>query len=183
MPTNEQTNLVPGRSCGPCTACCVFLRIDEDSLRKIEDDPCPNLAADGLCKIYANRPATCRTFYCEWRYLQQLGDEWRPDASKIMLRSHSGKSGGLIMQPLESPREVLTSRLALSLVASCITNAIPIYISIPTRPGYTHALVGLNERLAQPVRARKLDLARKLMLATIDYAAKLTTETIAPLSD
>ena len=84
---------------------------------------------------------------------------------------------------LESPHEVLTSRLALGLVASCITNAIPVYISIPTRPGHTHALVGLNERLAQPVRARKLDLARKLMLATIEYAAKLSTETIEPLSD
>jgi hypothetical protein len=181
MSANEKTNLIPGRGCGPCTACCVFLRIEESSLQKVEDDPCPNLADDGLCRIYEDRPATCRNFYCEWRYLAQLGEEWRPDRSKIMLRSHSGQGGGLILQPLELPLEVLTSRLALGLVASCVSNSIPVYISIPTRAGYNHALLGLNQRLAEPVRARKLDVARNVMVAAIKHASALTTEPIAPL--
>ena len=39
------------RACGPCTACCVELKIDAPELRKKARAPCPHLTASG-CGIY-----------------------------------------------------------------------------------------------------------------------------------
>jgi hypothetical protein len=73
------SGLVANRECGECTACCVNLRIDEPGLQKKAGIPCPNMTPKGGCKIYSERPSVCRTWHCAWRYMSQLGEEWRPD--------------------------------------------------------------------------------------------------------
>jgi len=74
------------RTCGPCTACCVELKIDVPQLRKKARVPCQHLSASG-CGIYENRPPVCRQFLCGWRLFEDLGDDWRPDlCGALMLR-------------------------------------------------------------------------------------------------
>ena len=66
--------------------------------------------------------------------MPELGDEWRPDLSKVMIRSREN-AGGLILQPLSSAISDLTSTDVMGLIGGCISNAIPVFISVPTKPG------------------------------------------------
>ena len=71
------------RACGPCTACCVVLKIDVPQLRKKARVPCQHLTGSG-CGIYASRPPVCREFLCGWRLFEELGDDWRPDLCGVL---------------------------------------------------------------------------------------------------
>ncbi|HEY1876295.1 MAG TPA: hypothetical protein VGG66_02460 [Rhizomicrobium sp.] len=71
------------RTCGPCTVCCVVLKIDTPELRKMARVPCKHLTQSG-CGIYAGRPAVCRKFLCGWRLFEELGEDWRPDLSGVL---------------------------------------------------------------------------------------------------
>ena len=71
------------RQCGPCTVCCVELKIDTPQLRKKARLPCPHLGP-GACGIYATRPPVCQKFLCGWRLFEDMGDDWRPDLSGIL---------------------------------------------------------------------------------------------------
>ena len=70
------------RQCGPCTACCVELKIVAPELNKKAHSPCPHLGEG--CGIYETRPAVCRQFLCGWRLFDDMDDAWRPDLSGVM---------------------------------------------------------------------------------------------------
>src|SRR5262249_34203215 len=72
------------RACGPCTVCCTVLKIDTPQLRKPADTPCKHLCATG-CGIYEARPPVCQQFLCGWRLFAELGDDWRPDLSGVLV--------------------------------------------------------------------------------------------------
>ena len=72
------------RTCGPCTVCCVTLEIDTPEFRKKARVPCRHLTQSG-CGIYAARPAVCRQFLCGWRLFDELGEDWRPDLSGVLV--------------------------------------------------------------------------------------------------
>ncbi|HUQ69252.1 MAG TPA: hypothetical protein VM165_07010 [Planctomycetaceae bacterium] len=75
----------PQRSCGSCTACCAVLAVVE--LRKPMRCACPHQAHDG-CRIYADRPASCRQFNCLWLRGGLPADEaWRPDRLGVLFDS------------------------------------------------------------------------------------------------
>jgi hypothetical protein len=81
--------VTPGRSCGTCNACCIYLGIDE--LKKWPGTRCRHLsrAADPAkqCRIYADRPHTCSQYVCVWR--EGWGPEWlRPQDSGLLITSH-----------------------------------------------------------------------------------------------
>ena len=76
-------NLVPGRTCGDCIACCVALKIDDPELSKPADQLCANCTGSG-CAIYETRPRTCRDWHCLWRRMP-LADDLRPDISGVMI--------------------------------------------------------------------------------------------------
>lgn len=78
--------LVAGRECGECAICCTDLLIDDDELKKPAGVRCSNCLASGGCAIYQARPKTCRSFYCLWRRIPDLDDQWRPDRCGIMIR-------------------------------------------------------------------------------------------------
>ena len=77
------TPLVPGRSCGSCTLCCKLLRIDE--LDKPKGEWCEHCAVGKGCRIYDERPAACRGFFCGYRTQEALSDEWFPSKAKLMV--------------------------------------------------------------------------------------------------
>jgi len=51
------------RACGPCTACCIDLKIVALELKKKARVPCPHLSGKG-CGIYETRPGVCLEFFC-----------------------------------------------------------------------------------------------------------------------
>jgi hypothetical protein len=74
---------VVGRSCGSCTLCCKVLKILE--LNKPQGAWCQHCKPGAGCKIYTERPLECRTFHCGYQTQAELGEEWKPDRSKIVL--------------------------------------------------------------------------------------------------
>jgi hypothetical protein len=85
--------LVPGRSCGDCSLCCKLIRVD--AFAKAPGTWCAHCApGGGGCRIYHERPAECRDFYCAWLVSPTLGEEWRPSRSKLVLRAEA--DGGMI---------------------------------------------------------------------------------------
>jgi hypothetical protein len=79
------TILVKDRSCGDCAACCHILAINSDNFIKAADTRCANHKPGIGCTIYANRPSACQTWYCAWRLIAALPDEYRPDRLGAML--------------------------------------------------------------------------------------------------
>src|SRR5215468_4810921 len=77
--------LVPGRTCGECNACCRYFDLMADL-----DKPCGVLCQHwrtGVgCGVYETRPAVCRDFYCHWLQNDTLDDAWRPDRSGLIIR-------------------------------------------------------------------------------------------------
>lgn len=87
------------KGCGTCTACCKILGVVE--LEKPVQTWCQHCAKGKGCKIYADRPTSCRGFECIWLQSQKqpewdgvvLADNLRPDRCKVVLHtSDDGKS-------------------------------------------------------------------------------------------
>ena len=89
----ETVSLVPGRTCGDCSLCCKLIRVD--AFEKAPGTWCTHCApkasheSGGGCRIYDSRPAECRDFYCAWLLSPTLGEEWRPNRCKLVLRVES----------------------------------------------------------------------------------------------
>ena len=83
------------RTCGSCTACCKALEVVE--LTKPLGKWCQHCSIGKGCKIYAERPQSCRDFRCEW--LKGLGEEEdRPDRIRVILdyvKLPEGLPGGI----------------------------------------------------------------------------------------
>ena len=75
--------LVPGRSCETCTVCCKAFGIPE--LDKGPGQWCRHVVQARGCGIHAERPQTCRLFFCHWMRNAALGADWRPDRAKFVM--------------------------------------------------------------------------------------------------
>lgn len=76
----------PEGSCGTCVVCCQWLDIETEGLSKKAGVLCQHCVGGG-CGIYETRPNLCRGFFCGWRLLPKLGEDWRPDRSGILILS------------------------------------------------------------------------------------------------
>lgn len=78
----EDRRLAAQRPCGDCQACCELIGIKE--LGKPYACKCKHQCTVG-CGIYAQRPDSCRDYYCIWKLAQELPDEARPDLCGVLL--------------------------------------------------------------------------------------------------
>lgn len=71
-------NLPRERSCAACDLCCTAVGVRE--LDKPPAVACSHLcgAPGASCGVYARRPRTCREFYCLWRVLRDVPEEFAP---------------------------------------------------------------------------------------------------------
>jgi len=176
LSNNKESHLVAGRECGECTACCVVLLIDDDDFKKPADQVCSNLMDKGGCKIYTKRPSVCQGWYCAWRFMEQLGDEWRPDRSGVLLRSDEG---GIIFQPIRDPLDVLTTQQAIELIGGGIAQGISLSMSIPTKKGHRSFGMDLNEPLEAAVESRHFPTIKAKLIELIEFSSKQNTSPIA----
>jgi hypothetical protein len=74
--------IVPGKSCGSCTKCCKVMGIPE--LKKRAWEECSHVAPGRGCKIYSERPQSCRSFICGWLLDPYMGPDLKPDNCHVV---------------------------------------------------------------------------------------------------
>jgi hypothetical protein len=79
--------------CGTCTMCCKVMGVSE--LDKPKNTQCEHCAIGKGCKIYDDRPVSCKEFRCIWLQSQTLHAamdlKMRPDKSKVILHTTVGE--------------------------------------------------------------------------------------------
>jgi hypothetical protein len=153
----------------------VVLLIDDESFNKPADQACSHMVERGGCKIHAQRPSVCHDWHCAWRFMGQLGDEWRPDQSGVLLRSDEE---GIIFQPIRDPKAVLTTERAIELIGGGVAQGVPLSMSIPTQEGFRSFGMSLNEHLSAVVESRHFPSIKAKIIELIEYSAAQKT---APL--
>ena len=76
----------PVKSCGECSLCCKILRINV--LEKPAGVWCHHFAKGAGCSIHSAAPRECQRFQCYWSISDAMGEEWRPDRSKLVIWSN-----------------------------------------------------------------------------------------------
>jgi hypothetical protein len=160
--TANDQHLVSGRECGSCTVCCKALRINLPELKKLAGVLCEHCMQNVGCKIYETRPPVCAGWYCGWRRMPYLGDDWRPDRCGVLIDIVGGEGGGipagypqvaLKFDIVDSPR-VLSWDPLMGFIRSEIERGRPVFLGIPTPVGYERRKVFLNDLLADAVASR-----------------------------
>lgn len=84
--------IVSDRACGECVACCTTLAVGE--IDKPRDVRCEHVTERG-CRVYAERPGSCRVFRCAWlaRDSALLTTAFRPDRSGVVLWQEKTREG------------------------------------------------------------------------------------------
>lgn len=84
MSSTRASQRAEGRECGSCSLCCKLIAVEE--LAKPEGVWCPNCSVGkARCTVYDNRPSSCLTFHCGWLQTHDLGAEWQPTRSKMVV--------------------------------------------------------------------------------------------------
>lgn len=78
------------RQCNGCTLCCKVMAIDE--LEKPVNIWCKHCDIGVGCKIYETKPPSCTGFQCGYLANPQLGEEWYPAKSRMVLITDSDGS-------------------------------------------------------------------------------------------
>lgn len=151
---------VPNRGCGACNACCKALAIE--ALAKAPGILCPHFAAG--CTIYQRRPPTCRAWYCGWRLLQPLGEEWRPDLCEILIVPLSTSAPirlevGMQFELIGALDRIFWEPF-VNLVAVLIGGNVRTYLAVPSQAGCFSARALLNDSAPLKQAIAEADFSR-----------------------
>jgi hypothetical protein len=140
--------LVPGRDCGMCKACCIIPAIDTPEMQKLPASACRHCAASP-CDIYETRPQVCRKYYCGWRRLGNLGDDWRPDKSGVLIESGNvpspaGPSPSISLILTGNPLKTIRQRSFIDFVISGVNKNLLLTMSLPGPAGTLGGTFRLN---------------------------------------
>ena len=73
--------------CGECTLCCKLLRIEETN--SLPNEICKYCKENIGCKIYDNRPESCKIFECAWKQMKYADLDLRPDKCNALFEKWS----------------------------------------------------------------------------------------------
>jgi hypothetical protein len=142
---------VPGRECGSCTACCVFLTIDSPEITKQSGAICRHRTEAG-CGIYETRPRPCQEFFCGWRRNANIPEDWRPDRSGIFITFGTegvppqfGGASGLTLALVGNPLQTVRRTDFQNFVANCVAQRVPVFLALPGPKGTRPVSLLLNE--------------------------------------
>jgi hypothetical protein len=122
-------------SCGTCVVCCQWLDIESEELSKKAGILCEHCVGSG-CGIYETRPQVCRGFFCGYRLISQLGEEWRPDRCGVLIQAveknlppqYTGAQVGFNFIVLGGDAAVLRPGLA-DYLATLVKRNVAVYLS------------------------------------------------------
>jgi len=179
--------LVPGRECGECNVCCKIFGIDKPEIQKQPGSMCRHCVG-GLCEIYQTRPGVCRTYYCGWRRLGIVEEDWRPDKSGILVElgdsgtsSPFSSSTALVLVLIGNPLKTIRQQRFIEFIVTSLTRKIPLFLSLPGPVGKQAARLPLNspevlEAVRQSRNHVRLALEKALKrLAAHEYLPYSTT--------
>lgn len=142
--------LVPNRECDECTACCTHLTIETVGLVKLPNVTCTNLMKGGGCGIYKKRPDPCRKWFCAWRNLSELDDNWRPDKSGVMLEFSDENFPGIFANRIGfrftiiDKKKVGRNIKVAKFLKKQITNGVPCLLAFGIEPTQNPPVTFLN---------------------------------------
>lgn len=171
--------LVPGRECGECRVCCEVLHIDTEEIQKASRVLCHHYK--GGCTIYENRPQVCRGYFCGWRMLENLDDDWRPDKSGILVGFQNNgipegyAPGSGIEFCLLKPEAVSEPGLA-KVVTQHVAAGTPVFLKLLGPRGYKSANVFLNNLLRDVAVAGEQHLVQKGLQTVLSLLVNRKTQ-------
>lgn len=177
--------LAPNRECGGCTVCCEALTINVPELKKLPGILCKN-CKEGGCSIYEARPEVCRKWYCGWRMLEDMEDEWRPDRCGFVVSMVDkedippGYSSPIGFKfDLVGNARCVTWEPFLHRIATLVHNSVPVFFTTPGHPvGYAARKVLLNPNLQTAVAARDQMAVLGQIISAMEFMASETCEKI-----
>jgi len=171
--------LVSGRQCGDCKVCCIVPPIDGPEMQKQTNAPCRHRSQGG-CDIYEKRPAPCRTYFCGWRRLAFLDDDWRPDKSGVLIESGSATtvgSGSIVLILVGNPLKVVREQRVLDFVRKSIGQQLIMFLCLPGTRGQAKAALPLNTPEMQSAAAQSRSHVR---LALEHIVRRLSAHAFVP---
>ncbi len=172
---NLVADTVPGRVCGACTVCCTVPAIDNPQIQKAAGATCRH--CDAGCAIYATRPDVCVGYFCGWRQLEILGEDWRPDKSGVFaeletdIPEHLQSSVGVSLMLIGNPLKTIRQPWFLDFVATGLQGGVPLFLALPGPAGHKGAKVSLNT----PEMTRAASGPRAAVKALLEKALQVLT--------
>lgn len=170
--------LVPNRECGECTACCHHIPIDQEDMVKLPNVDCEHLMKEGGCRIYQNRPNTCAKWFCAWRYISTIDEQWRPDKSGTLMdfstkatpEEYSEKRS-LVLKVIDKEKFLSNPGLAPFLI-HLISQDFPMFLSYGLTPGYSAISMFLNNGLRSAVKKKDIEAVMEEIKWVLDECEK-----------
>lgn len=119
------TRVAENRTCGNCTLCCKIVSVLE--LEKPTMTWCEHCDIGRGCKIYDQKPESCRTFNCMWLLNTWMEESLRPDRCKVVFETcygtkvilallNEGNDDAHLKQPVAGLIEHIVGRLKYSVI-------------------------------------------------------------------
>lgn len=140
--------------CGLCTLCCKLTAVPE--LKKPLGVWCDNCNVNSGCKIYVNRPPSCKNFKCVWYRKENLLPELRPDICGVIFEKLIGISTYLALVSSEMPDAWLSPIVLESITNLLKSGAVVViiiegktdkYILLPYNKTKEEAIIEINSVL------------------------------------
>lgn len=162
--------VIEGRGCGTCTACCSFPPIRTERLQKPANTMCLHCREGQGCTVYDVRPDVCRGFFCGWFFLEDLSPQWHPSESGIVIRSEQFDDDTITLLILHLSPFLVSEEFA-GMVGGWIEAGIGVEFERVGPEGHLPAKMRVNELLEDAIAARDLREMQKIFawsLAHID---------------
>ena len=161
---------IEGRECDGCTACCSFAPIHTDTLQKPANMLCPHCVDGQGCSVYAARPGVCQTFFCGWFFVPEIGPEWHPNNSGVIIRSEYAGEDTVTLLILRVSSFLVSEEFA-GVIGMWVEQGVGVEFERLGPPGHLPAKMRVNELLEDAVAARDLRAMQEMFawsLAHID---------------
>jgi hypothetical protein len=149
--------------------CCTALPIETKELRKPPGISCEHCTQSG-CAIYETRFPICRSYYCGWRNLPDLDEDWRPDKSGVLISPQNENIPAKFslregIEFLVIGGEAAIRRKGFAeVLARCVAGGIPTFLAIPGPPDHYAARALVNDILAAAVEKREIAAVTELLV-------------------
>ncbi|MBJ3783784.1 hypothetical protein [Devosia sediminis] len=160
--------IIEGRECGRCTACCGFAPIRTDTLRKPANSLCLHCAEGQGCTVYDVRPQVCRGFYCGYFFLPELGPNWHPENSGVVIRSESFNNDTITILILRLSEFLISEEFA-GMVGAWVQAGIAVEFERVGPEGHLPAKMEINDFLEDAVAAGDLREMQKVFAWSLAY--------------
>lgn len=129
---------------------------------------CPHCVEGQGCSVYEVRPQVCRGFFCGWFFLPELGENWHPEQSGVVIRSESLESDTVTLLILQLS-EFLVSEDFAGMVGAWVEEGVGVEFERVGPPGHLPAKMRINELLEDAVAARDLREMQKVFAWSIAH--------------